>query len=587
MRVFRGREAGFSMIEVMVAILVFGLITVGMTPLLLSSLRGSALARTQTAGKNVVSEAMERVRGLPFFDTAAGRDVLDLYFPNVGTGYDATTRTFTTTCTSTTSAPSPSADKGCPRLPDGSSKIPAGYTLTFAATFVTPSGTPETFNPQAPATTYNSAAAGTATPPTSLLRMVIRATWPFQGATKSFELVSLVGSRRLSTDKVRANATIDYVVQALTSFRDVTARTSGLTSFFGRNVSSVEVRNFAAALTEANAGEAVLARGQTDTESGTELGSAQGAVATLRAPADVSPAPVTSLNDPQTINHPDLARSVLMLGPSSVNQTNPVSEVKVPNALPRASTNFEFTGGVGQLFWVNNQADVSDTAIRKLDPLQPVFSVSRTNLARKTRGWTSAEATALLPAASREVKAIAHAESNRMALLPTTFAGSGVVRIVDFVAELTCRSTGPLGAPTVTGSWSATFEYWRDTNPADDLAVGGYRTVETVAGSTKLSGTIGSSAVDPLAAIKTENPLVYDSVVPTSDIYLFETTTQAGYLDHWSSSPLIVSTTANQSARANVPYAIQLVTAKTDPANPETKLTISIGKMSCDATDLR
>lgn len=584
MKRLRSDESGFSMVEVMVSILVFALITLGMTPLLMSSLRGSRLARTQTAGKNLVSESMERVRGLPYFDTAANRDLLDLYFPNVGTGYDPATQTFTTTCTSTTSSPAPSAARACPRLPSGATKIPSGYTLTFGATFVLPTNAvPETFAPQTPAAGYSSATAGTATPPASLLRMVITATWPFEGDTKTFSLTSLIGTRKLSPDKVRGNGTIDYAVQVLTSFQDANdpPRSSGLTGLIGRSVSSVEIRSFAAALTEANAGQISLTRSEASTtDPGGTIDSAAGAAATLRAPIDISPAG-TVVAAGETVTHSDIfpAQDVAGMTNNAVNQSSPLAEVRVTNGLPKASSNFEFTSGVGEVFWANNQADFNEGAARQLDPLARVFSVVRPIGNPKTLGNTSAETTALSPAASRKVETKAHVEVGRMQLLPTTFgANEGVVRISTFTADLSCRSTGTPGVPTVTGSWSATLRYWRD--PPGLLNPGAYVIVP-------LSGNLTSSAADPLAAIKTENPKVYEGVSSAEDVYLFQTPTQTGYLEDWSSNPVIGSEVNDQTARANMPFAIQLVTATTNPANPASKLTISIGKMSCSATDQR
>jgi hypothetical protein len=106
---------------------------------------------------------------------------------------------------------------------------------------------------------------------------------------------------------------------------------------------------------------------------------------------------------------------------------------------------------------------------------------------------------------------------------------------------------------------------------------------------------VTSTAVDPLAAIKTENPLVYDGIgtLTDPDVYLFDTPAvgatpaKLGYLDHWSSTPVMTSTAADQIARVGMPSALQIVTAKTDPTNVESKLAISIGKISCEAADLR
>ncbi|HEX2196941.1 MAG TPA: type II secretion system protein, partial [Actinomycetota bacterium] len=59
----RRREGGFTLVETLAAMMIFSLVTLGTTPLLLSSIRGATLSGSFTVGKNLASEAMERVRG--------------------------------------------------------------------------------------------------------------------------------------------------------------------------------------------------------------------------------------------------------------------------------------------------------------------------------------------------------------------------------------------------------------------------------------------------------------------------------------------------------------------------------------------
>jgi hypothetical protein len=389
------------------------------------------------------------------------------------------------------------------------------------------------------------------------------------------------------------------VAQALISFQ-VDTSISGLNATMGTSKSTLEIRSLAAAIGDVNAGELVLARDQSAETPGGIIDSATGAVSSLRAPPETSPAAAITAGA-DNIVHTDLTppgTQVAAIGTTSVNQGSPLAEVKVPDGLPRASNHLDYTGGIGELLWVNTQADTSDTSLLRLDPTRHVFSVQRPLNNKKTSAYTSAEATALTPAGSRKVETIAHAESGKMVLLPATFtldtSDRGVIVISDFVADATCRSTGPLAVPTVTGSWSATLEYWRDSNPTNNLAIGSYVKIQTAGGPVdKISGSVTSTAADPLAAIKTENPLVYDGTGTSSDpdVYLFNDTAaepdKLGYLDHWSSTPVMTSTAASQIARVSMPSALQIVTAKTDPANEESKLAVSIGKISCEAADLR
>ena len=589
-------DRGFSLIEVIVAISVFAILSLGMAPLIVSSIRGSDLSRSFTVGKNLATESMERVRGLPFFDTAAGRDILDLYFPNLvasGTdGYNSANQIFRTTCTPTSSSPATSGPKACPpEHADGTAAIPVGFTVTFEAQFVAPvaASSPEIYSIVTPPATYDSAAAGTATPPSSLLKMTTRVTWNRVGA-RTFQLITMLGDRKLSPDRVRATASIDFMLNVLTSYKQIggvdTGRLSSLTAIAGRSKADIEIRSFSAAQTDNNAGTLVLARDATagDPDSGGVLDSVFGASAGFRSPPNSVPAIVTVSSD--TIDHPDLVPAGVdmgFLGQSSVNDsTVSTPAAQVLNGLPKAAGNFTFPGGTGtNVFWVSNQANRSDPLLQ-LHPTKDMFTVLH-NPQERLKGDTYTEATDILPAAGRKVEATADGEIGKIIVLPTSFAtgDQGMVVIDDFVVEVDCKSTGLLATSVATGSWSASLKYWRDNNPSDGLPIGSYSPAVAISGSTTGGGT------DPLAAIKTANPVVFDLPGTLSDVHLFTTGGVSGYLEDWSTTPDMTTFKDAQNVRVSMDRAINMVTARTDISNEETKLTIDIGKVSCQAADKR
>ena len=600
-------ESGFSLLETLAAITVFALLTVGLTPLLVSSLRGSALSRQYNFAKSLVQEAMERVRGLPYYDSRTGRDVLDLYYPNLTTpAYSG--GTFTTTCTSTSQAPAPSAVKACPpnRL-DGPSRLPAGYTVTFAAQFVTPSGTgSETFTTVVPtASTYDSLVLSKSTPPSQLLRMTVTATWTQIGRPRSFTLTSLIGSRKTSTDTVRGLASVDFTVQSLTGFTvSGPTRLSNLTAEAGRSVSEIEIRAFPGASTENMAARIQLQRQEYnelsgETVPGQTIGSALGATATARAPATITP---TVVGGGQPITHPDIfpeQQVGQIVEETSVNVAAPPAPALAPSAaivagLPQAAGNFTMaTGGPAEHMWINNQADTSNTAVRKLDPLRHVLSLFRLGGNDVIRGSTSAIATDIA-SSDRKVESIAFARLPKLELLPSTVTLGqlssacsgcrGIVVIQNFQAQVNCKATGSASTSTATATWSATLYYW--TDPAG-IAVGRYEAVE-------LSGsTTPADNIDPLAAIRTQNPLVIEGALSVDDVYLFEdtSTNKTGFLKEWRSTRTVSRTVGvlgtGSEARVDLPFAINMVTAKTNDLNEETRLTVNIGKLNCQAVDQR
>lgn len=581
---FRRSQGGFTLVEVMASLVVFTILLLGVTPLVASSLRGAALNREYTVAKNITTEAMERVRGLPFYDAASNRDVLDLYFPNLGTGYSSATKSFTTTCTPGGASPTPSGPLACPpKNSDGTARIPTGFTVTFKTEFVEVvlGSNPETYAVVTPIAGWTS----NAEPPARLLRLSVTTSWLQGGQPKSYELSSYIGDRRLSDQKIRGEASVDFVVQALTSYQQDTASPiSALRAIAGRSRSRIELKNFATAEQETSAAKVTLTRQEFGTEPGFIVSDQQGAQSVLIAPPDTTPAPrVDGLAFTTTSDGLSPAQSIAGATTTSVNETSPAPGVSVPNQLPSAAGNFSFTAGNGpDHFWVNNQKESGGLgSLLQFDDNTKIFSIHRV-ADKRLKGNSSAIATAIAPTSTRKVETIAHAEAARMVLLPTSFASQGVVVIDDFSADVGCKSTGNVTTSTVSGQWTATLRYWIASGGA--LGGGQYSSPIT------LTGSLGSTAADPLLSInRTNNPLVYDALLSSGDIYLFDDPAagRKGYLDSWSSKPEIFNSKTATKSTVNIEYALQIVTAQTNPANEQTKLALTIGKLSCNAEDLR
>lgn len=586
----RGQE-GFTLVETLIAILIFAVMTMGLVPLLASSLRGTDLSRSYTIGKNVAVEAMERVRGLPFHISFGAQDtkvdVLDLYFPNKtgGPGQTYSAGLFTTTCTSATLA-----NPACPR------ELPAGTTMTFAARFVTLDGAGVE-----PADGYTwDSTTGADRPPTQLLDMSITATWTQAGEARNFTLQSLVGDRKFGDVKVRGTANVDYTVQVLTRYVDGTGQRSELLALGGMADSEIETRLLSSAALNVRAAQLRLTQLPTDTNpTATDLDTAEGATSSHQAPPDSSPAGATA--GAGVVTHPlildplntdlDEVEGEALLDVAGIDATLTSDlKVAVSNQLPVATGKFSYSPGTSGIdFWVQSQLDQLNNDRRRLDMTQKVFSVR----GAQTRGSTTGE-TGALAAADRRVEMRSEARLEGMRLLPTTFIddfdarfGGAVVTVDQFVAQVKCLSSDSSVTATAEATWSALLRYWRDTSD-DGVPGGAYVDVA-------LGGNLGT---DPLNALRASalsspgsNPLVYDGLLPTDDIYLFEDPAllRAGYIDNWSS---LASTGGEESdtgraTTAIIPGAIKIDTTPTNAVLPESGLNIQLGKLSCEAVDDR
>ncbi len=591
------RQDGLTLVETMAALFIFTMVTLGVTPLLIGSIRGSAEARSYTIGKNIAVQAMERIRGLPYFESTKGvasprrTDVLDLYYPDMGTGYAA--GKFTTTCTDDSQTPSGSGALACPPdLQDGTASVPDDYTLRFEAEFVRPgtqTGGQQTFEVVVP-TNYNWATLATENPPAQLVRMTITASWIMADRTKSFKLTSLIGERSLSPDRVRGSARVDFAMQALTSYLGDDGKVTTLNATIGDVSSDVTTRAVSAADQDTRAARLTLATEEFNGVPGSVLQDLLGATTTLHAPVDTWYAPDASAAT-QTITY-QRSPDVSPVSVASVTSTSASGNgAKVAGETPRAEGAFSFTG-TEPIFWVDNQASTGSRAELLLHSTRNVLQVRKGSLGMG--GWTKAETTPLAPPASRKVETSLNAKVGRLDLFPTTYINTeqrAVVSISNFQLDLKCTSTANAATATVTGTWSARIKFWADpSNTGSDNGTY-YHSVplsSSTTGEKTISGSISGGA-EGLESIQAANPLVYDSSDNTKDVYLFKTPTTKGYLQDWSMNPTITwsEDASGRETTASIDGALQLITAPTNPAIEASALNITLGKASCQAVDKR
>jgi prepilin-type N-terminal cleavage/methylation domain-containing protein len=591
-------QGGLTLVELMVALTLLAIITVGITPLLASALRGVAVTRSSTKGKNLAVEAMERLRGLPFFESVQGQttptrvDALDLYFPDRNAGFSSSSNTFTTTCTAMSSTPAASGVAACPK------SIPSAYTVTFVAAFVDPgptSGTPPTqaFTVTPPSTTYNWNATATEAPPTELLRMQITVSWTFGGDPESYSLTSLLGRRRATTETINAFGRVDHALQVLSSYVDSQSRTSSLTATVGQGESSIVSRSVAEADEATNTAHLVLTQDAYAENSAVTLADVNGASSLVHAPPDSYPAPGASA-PAATINYSYDATTQVPAAyiNDSVVEAPPTPfslGARVLNQLPTAAGRFRFSGAASPQepsLWVDNQAERGALSPLKLDDSGHMVILHKLG-SNRLLGDTSTEATAV-SSGSRKVESKASTSFGKLYVLPTTFitgGEDGVVTVSNFTASITCTSTANAATYAVAGSWSAELNYWSDSNN-NGIVSGSYLQTPL-----QLSGSL-TGAADPLAGVRTTNPLVYDDVDNTKDVYLFEDAAagKKGYFTSITTLPSISSSKSGAGRNTTVALngAIQMQTAPTSRTNPSvTSMSISVGRLSCQAVDKR
>lgn len=636
----RRRDSGFTLVETLAALVVFGLVTLGIVPLIAASLRGSNYARTSTVAKNLVTEGIERARGLPFRREVSGAngfpkkvDLLDLYFPRGfgGSGADGVyaSNVFTVTCTSTSEAPA------CPKQPDSAgnfrSAVPAGYTLVFRAEFVqavagaggetyTTTTLPQSPDPlyywQGNASTPTGACTNcTSQPPSDLLRLTVTARWSAAGVgERAFSTTSILGDRRFTGLRLRGEASVGYVIEMSTGFSSPTQGDTSLVVTAGSAESDHEVRAVTRARYSGSAARLLVRDNTAPLAPDVDV---VGASYADEAPADFVRTVADSKNA-QTAGWFDLGT---VAGMDATRISNAEGGVAVDRPQARGTVEIRPTTALG-LLWVAGQTDPADNPLRILDgsgARRVAWIEAFPGTATSTPAVTSqveslASATS---AGSRQVANVASGAFHNLRMFPTDFipaenGGGPVIEIRDFESEVACTASRSANTPTASASatWSAGLRVWTELDP-NDGAVG--TTAEPAGSYTDLIPLDQDGGADALADIG--NPMVWeepDSAEglspeqqgrPPADIYLFPETRDyrvirdgevvevddhqhAGYLETWSASAGTSATADGRRATASLDGVLRISSMPLGPSGLSS-VKVTLGRLNCESLDLR
>ena len=617
----RHSERGFTLIETLAAITVFAIMTLGVAPLLAASLRGSTLSRSFTKGKNVAQQAMERVRGLPYFVSGPNRvDVLDIYIPDkAAPGYSA--GVYTTTCLETSSS------TACP-----AGSVPADHTVIYETSFVrkddAAAGPAEEYQVVQPDDGYSWSTA--TKPPEPLVSMTITVQWPVNGEVEEYQLQSLIGDRRFGGLKLDGQGVVDYAIQILTGFRRDDGQASDLSVLAGASQSRVESKLLTTADQDQSAAQLLLTDRSSPVDAGVEL---EGANVAVAAPPDAGPLAFTDTS-PELLTHSDFGGAVVA-GVDTSSYTG--VEASVTSDLPISKGSEQVNAGTALgLLWVDNQASTGTGSPLRLRDADTVAWVRSDPTLPGIDAATEATTSAL---ANQQLLVRAEAEVGSFLLLPTQFitdttAAGAVVEIRGFESEVNCLAKPSTG--TASASWKATLRYWEDPSDEDGLDSDGGGSgededdLDVDAGSYQevlLGGAAGSAELE---AIQADPPMVYEDPLSTdplgspNDIYLFEPpegthdhathldddndpSTPAvnddavpadqdepvphahpAYLSDWSALASVeVESAEPQLTSASIGGAIGITTRQTNPQLLESVINVSMGSLSCRALEAR
>lgn len=499
-------DEGFTLIEVLVALVVFALVGSAAIGMLIAATRASLVAKMDTGAKNLAQERIEQLRNLPFHidhntgATAESDDLLDIYFKAYSsTNAACKTTGFVRGGTATSSANPPAGSVRCTYFGDPASgdfyrvaftPVPGypRYQQYVALQFLGPSGAagaaydvPTTYNTQGDPTTADQ-------PPSNLVGARVTTLWTVGSTSKKSSIFNLISQGRPATTSV------SFSSQA--AALSVVARLSdgtGLTSQAGLlNIDGAATRNTVASTT-AQGVYATFEPG--DRINGScAIASSSGATSACQSPSSTGLSLKDAFNNLFATFGSSTTSGTAQSTASSLPQVGTADSSGNPTSLVYAS--LDSTGSApdvgGQtIYGVNNLAPsggyYGDAAL-KIGGSKPIVYIDKAANSSSTvcgnasnpaiAGKSVVSAAVFSAGYGTTVGGVGHFASSCVAsqvlglrLFPTTFAPQGILQI-DFSDQLICRTNGgaysgsnPNGGRGLV-SYSGTVRVWNYSTSA-------------------------------------------------------------------------------------------------------------------------
>lgn len=543
-------DEGFGLVEILIAMTIFAIVSISTAPLLLGGLKAGRSAQLNLQGKALAQERLELMRNLPYHVARQNGqyiDVLDIYFRDLqATGtlaandicdaraYDGTTSTYACTIN----------DLGSDYR---------NFRQVIRATFLDFQR-----NTVVPPATYNSQTSGADSPASALLGVAVTTTWTQAGRSSSYTLRSQIANAQ--TDESTLSAALSAAALTITSNLadgDILKLEGGLVSGEG------SLTTGSRASLNATTARAGLASGLSET----------GAALSLTAP----PAAAGSSPSDGSGHMLNGSCGFACFGQTSVSGNQ---DVTVALGQPQASTasspvvaSLRRTGSntYRGFSYSNATAAAVDPALKLTGAMVSAGTGSTTEVLNGS-GYLDATGTG-----ATAVRSSAGAILPYLELFPTSFAPSGVVQVALTSASLTCASGG--GAGSVNATWSGAVRYWTQTGvDSNGLPTGSYV-------STTLAP--GGSALPDLASMVLKADVTGDGIpdgVAPQDAPL------SRWIQAWSAltDPASAVTAAGQRSTGAVSAVVSVLTAPTRGAADETSaINLAVGSLTCHAEDNR
>jgi prepilin-type N-terminal cleavage/methylation domain-containing protein len=572
LRARRGDE-GFTLLEVMVAMVILALVAVALIPILVTSSRAEQYAKQATVAKNLAQQRIDAMRNLPFHVDAQNGpflDLLDDYYPNIKTTATSLPSGGTGKWYSSGTVPGSSATGPYYQATVTNALGVQGFTQDIYTQFLTsaqplPAAVPAT---TLTAMSYDSAVSGKDQPPSLLLAVSVVTSWTGLGGA--------VKSNRTYTEITNTGA--DNLL-ILSQSRSTALQVDSVGYDGSQLEAGVGIVKADGSLANTSSATA-YAQGVYDTIDGVGV---ESSASTAVAPPNPSGSTTSQTADGGTQLTGSGSCGGGSFGPSQVSDVSSNTSSALPVAPSDVATggavtaNLQANGGgsCNGLYFTNQTSGAPSTnptlQLPSSAPMVWVADASGNGNLVSSKATVSATSAIGNAGAVSSTASVAFATRvqlfQQLPFLPssdpstcgangTSACGRGLVNIFLTSATLTCKS-----AMTPTASYTGYLTYFTQA--------AGYKTVS-------LTYSSATASTDPLASVDITQQVATLSggtAVRLSD-----------YINSWSTARSISTSGDGVSALGS---AVAVNTAPTRAGDSGSTIGVRVGSLSCAAVDNR
>ena len=570
-------DAGFTLLEVIVALGVMTAVMVALLPQLVVGIKSTGTARLVTQAKGMAQGELERMRNLPYhIAPAAGDfvDVLDYFYPTLSapaaTPICTASGSYAPPTTGWAGYVAPASTARCAYEPSagafyrsvriGASSAGMGSFTVVTDTQFLSGATPPTA--VTPLNGYDSRAAGKDNPPSAQIGVTVTLLYSDRDTLRPVSTYTQIAQRLPTTTRVQAAANVTAVeVGSVTSDKVPLSLSAGLVNLTSSlSYASTVTANLAAT-------SAGLATGE----------QGAGASTTAAAPPAVNAPPTNAAAGALSVGGCSYACwGSTQLGPVSVSAEDGLPTAGSPlaplQALVTDPGNNGFSFGNSPATGYRPGLQLTPPLVR-LDTNDLPVPSGLSGCAPGTGGTSSyVTASGYLrttapddPSAPSTVESCAVARTTAISIFPTEFAPRGVVRIQLNRASVRCTVQGSAHSADAVPDYEATVQYWDGS---------GYVTAATI---------LPSLATDPLESLPMSTPVGGGK-------------TLGSYIASWSSltGDKVTKVQAGGLAEVALPGVVTVATQPVRPdatapdgLDPTSVVSVAVGALNCSAEDSR